>query len=184
VVSEPADQRATRIHQALHLQFGCERYRLSKYSPGPVADTEILNLIITDPQSLDLRSGKLNPVLAKQVHKNGLSVLRDAAGNVEFERTYAELKRSSDAKGKERFFHGVCAFETRRLRYQDDGARISGIYDTGLSDRPHHADIMAPPAGTRREEEQRLKKIIDKIGPRFVGVAAFRNGAFLRFSRP
>jgi hypothetical protein len=140
-------------------------------------------LLITDPQSLDPRSGNLAPALALQVHKKGMSVLRECAANTEFERTFSLLRQASDAKGKERFFHGVCEFTAGKLRYHD-GIRFLGVYDTGLSDRPHHADVMGPPIMDRKEQERCRKVIIDKIGSSFVGVAKFRDGAFLKHGRP
>jgi hypothetical protein len=179
---EPANERASRIHAVADRQFDCECYNLSRHSPGPVDDAEVLNFLITDPQSLDPRSRNLLPVIARQVYEKGMSVLRDRAADIEFELTYFELKRSSDAKGKERFLHGVCAFRAREIRY-DGNSRFAGIYDTGLRDRPHHADIMAPPPENRIEKERSLKKIIDKIGPGFIDVNGFRNGAFRRFGR-
>jgi hypothetical protein len=182
-VFEPAKERARKIHAVVDRQFACECYNLSRHSPGPVDDAEVLNFLITDPQSLDPRSRNLSPVIARQVYEKGMSVLRDRAANTEFELTYVELKRSSDAKGKERFFHGVCAFRARELRY-DGGSRFAGVYDTGLPDRPHHADIMVPPPGNRIEQERCMKKIIDKIGPSFIDVNGFRDGTFRRFGKP
>ena len=52
----------------------------------------------------------LLPVSVKQLDEGGVSVLRDAATDEEFEITYTQLKRSSDAKGADRYFYGVCSF--------------------------------------------------------------------------
>ena len=46
----------------------------------------------------------LLPVSVKQLDEGGVSVLRDAATDEEFEITYTQLKRSSDAKGQTDIF--------------------------------------------------------------------------------
>ena len=179
---EPASERAVRIHRACNESFGCERFKLGPGSPGPVTDIEYLNLIITDPQTIDPRSGKLLPVLVTQVDEAGLSVLRDAATDGEFDSTFVEMKRGSDARGKPRFFHGVCRFLSANIRLEN-GARHVGVYDTALPGRRHHADILAPPLATRRDREARKKRIIDKIGPSLISVADFRDGVFVKYAR-
>ncbi len=179
---QPVRERAARIHTACHGQFACERFSLGPRCPGPVADVEYLNLIITDPQAVDPRSGKLLPVLVTQVDGNGVSVLRDGATDEEFHVTYAEMKRGSDAKGRERFLYGVCRFLAGEIRHENN-QRFLGVYATALAQRRHHADVLAPPVATRREQEARKKRIIDKIGPRIIDGAEFRGGALSRYSR-
>jgi hypothetical protein len=180
-VYEPAKERAARIHQACAEPFACERFKLVSRSPGPVADNEYLNLIVSDPHHLDRRSGMLLPVSINQVDGAGVSVLRDSATNEEFDATFVLLKRSSDAKGRERYFHGVCKFLAGAVRW-DNGVRHVGVYDTALSDRIHHADMLAPPT-SRKEQEARKKRLIYKIGPSLIGVIEFRRGAFMKYAR-
>lgn len=93
------------------------------------------------------------------------------------------MKKRSDARGLERFFHGVCSFPASVIRY-DNNARLLGVYDTALLSRRHHADLFAPPLGlSRRDKERRTELIIRKVGPNFVSVGTFRGGAFLKFAR-
>jgi hypothetical protein len=93
------------------------------------------------------------------------------------------MKKASDARGTPRFFHGVCSFAAKVVRY-DSHARLLGVYDTALFSRRHHADLFAAPLRlSRREKERRTELIIRKIGPNFVSVAKFRSGAFLKFAR-
>lgn len=148
---EPSAERATKVAEAGGGVFGCERYRLGNASPGPVQDAEFLNLIITDPQSIDPRSGKLLPVVVDRINRNGMSVLRDAANEDEFETTFAELKKGSDARGKPRFWYGTCRFSVGNIRHNGT-ARQLGVYDTSLPGRRYHADIFAPEL-PRRELE-------------------------------
>jgi hypothetical protein len=179
---EPDHECAARVHEAGDGVFGCERYRLGRRSPGPVQDSEYLNLIITDPQSLDPRSGNILPVVVNQVDKNGVSVLRDAAANDEFEITFQQMKQRSDEQGKQRFFHGVCRFLAGNIR-RDGAKQQLGVYDTSFEKRRHHADMLAPPLQNRREIEARKKRIIDKISPGYIAVANFRSGAFVKYGR-
>ena len=184
VVHEPESERAARIHSACREVFRCERYALGTDCPGPVVDSEYLNLIISDPQNLDPRSGKLLPVIVKQVDGRGMSVLRDGATNEEFDIAYSELRKGSDAKGQPRFFHGVCRFLSSEVRYGTDASnRRLGVYATALPSRRHHADLLAPPVPTRREREARMKWVIDKIGSNVLSVSDFREGAFLKYAK-
>jgi hypothetical protein len=179
---EPSSERALKAHSACSEAFACERFKLGRNSPGPVADAEYVHLLITDPQALDPRSGKILPVILKQIDAKGVSVLRERASNQEFRLTFVEMRRGSDAKGQPRYFHGVCRFLTGSIRARGGTDRI-GIYDTALPGRRHHADVLAPPLGTRRDREARTKRLIDLIGPSFIGVAKFRDGAFIADAR-
>jgi hypothetical protein len=147
-----------------------------------VQDCEYLNLVISDPQVLDPRSGRVLPIVVNQVDKNGVSVLRDAAKNSEFEITFIEMKQRSDAKGEPRYFHGVYSFLAREVRHQGN-VRWLGVYDTSIPKRPHHADMLAPPLQSRRDREARKKQIIDALGTSFIAVADFRGGVFAKHAR-
>jgi hypothetical protein len=170
------------VHHACPEPFACERFKLGRRSPGPVQDSEYLNLVITDPQALDQRSGLALPLLLKRIDTSGVSVLRDAATSHEFEVTFAEMKRASDAQGKPRYFHGMCRFLAASVRRQNGARHDVGVYDTALPERPHHADILSPPAN-RRDLEARKKHLIYNIGLSFTPVAQVRNGAFIRYAR-
>lgn len=131
---------------------------------------------------LDHRSGKVLPVIIKPLDSSGVSVLRDAATNDQFEVTWALLKQRSDAMGKPRYFHGVLRFLASSVRYDDNKTQQLGVYDTAAPNRPHHADLLAPPL-SRREMEARKKKVLDAIGDDFIGVSSFRAGAFAKYGR-
>jgi hypothetical protein len=110
---------------------------------------------------------------------SGVSVLRDAAGNDEFHATYALLKAGWADRGKDEFLDGFYTVEARRLRYFDQG-RLTAVYDTGLPDRPHHADLMS--AGTLRRK-QLERAVRDQIGDSFVSATEFRGGVLARLMR-
>jgi hypothetical protein len=126
-----------------------------------------------------------------QLDFSGVSVLRDMAADEEFELTIKLLRERSAAAGKERYFHGVCAFPASTVRY-DSGARLLGVYDTALPDRPHHADMVGPDlhpitvlSNTQKEREnrKRCKRVIELIGTTLLPARQFRAGAFASYAR-
>jgi hypothetical protein len=182
---------ASKLHAATDGPCGCEKFRLAPQSPGVVQDDETLNLILTDPQSI--KDGKSpHPGVLVQIDTFGLSVLRDAASNQEFEHTIRELIQRSKERGQERFFHGVCSFQAGEVRY-DGQDRFLCVYDTALPEKPHHADVFGPDLSApedkiskgerERRSRARIKKLLDRINGRFASVAAFRGGAFLVHGR-
>jgi hypothetical protein len=159
-------------------------------SAGPVQDGEVLNLLVSDPAGL-LPDGSLNPIMLVQLDFAGVSVLRNSANDSEFLLTIQQLKARSAAAGKERFFHGVCAFSVATVRY-DNGKRLLGVYDTALVDKPNHADMVAPDlhqvttiSKTKQEHENRRrhKRVIELIGASLVPARQFRQGAFTSYAR-
>jgi hypothetical protein len=184
---------AAKLHAACVAICGCEKFQLSDHSPGCVEDSELLDLIISDPQSI--QGGKLpHPSVLVQIDRTGLSVLRDRAANEEFEQTIRELKDRAEEKGKERFFHGICSIQTAAIRGAG-GSRFLCVYDTALPTKPNHADIFGPDlsamAGAvisksehERRNRARIKQFIDRIGNCFVPAKSFRDGAFVAHSRP
>ena len=182
----PASERAARVDAAAP-NCGCEMHQAAKSSPGPVSDEEVLHLIISDPQSL-LPTGYLNPAIATQIDRGGMSTLREKATDDEFIKTIEELRARSAGKGEERFFHGVLVFNTGAVRH-DCGKRFLCVYDTALVDKPNHADVMAPvlegsKSAKTRAERARIKKVIEIIGQNFVSAASFREGSFISYARP
>jgi hypothetical protein len=184
---------AAKLHAASEAVCGCEKFRLSVHSPGLVDDSETLDLIINDPQSI--QDGKIpHPSALVQIDRSGLSVLRDRAGNDEFELTINELKARAQASNKERFFHGICSINAAAIRFNGE-ARFLCIYDTALPTKPNHADIFGPDLKAmcvteiskgehERRNRARIKKFLDVIGDCFVPARDFRGGAFISYSRP
>lgn len=174
--------RVQAIFSCSAVPFGCERCRMAKHSPGQVANTELLHFLVTEPRVIDPRSGRLLPVAVNQMHEKGLSVLRDRASNDEFNITFLIMKKTSDAKGEERFWHSVSTVSVRSVRY-DGEQRFLAVFDTAYPDRPAHADIMAPPV-TKRERKQQDKMLLDRFNDNLIAVKEFRGGAFIQYVRP
>ncbi len=188
---ENTKERAVRVHRAEQELCGCENYSVSSFSPGRVKDEELLHMLISDPQHL--LDGKLNPSSLIQVDRGGLSTLRDSADDKEFESTCSSLQRRATDKGHVWFLHAICTIPVSELRYLED-KRFVCVYDTGLPDKPHHADIMGPDlksVATRpmsngeveRACRARIKILIEKCGAKLVAPRVFRDGAFSGYAR-
>jgi hypothetical protein len=176
------DNRVDQVNSAAGTPAACEAYKATRSSPGLVRDEEVLHYLVTDPQAVDRRSGKLLPGLLSQIDKKGLSVLRDDASNDEFHITFGLMKEYSDSVGKERYLHSISTVTAKDLRF-DNSQRISGIYDTAVKHRKHHADVMG--VSTEKLHKERRKKVI--LGLLDVGntpIPAFRNGALIQYMRP
>jgi hypothetical protein len=125
-------------------------------------------------------------VLAAQVDRGGLSVLRHDATDAEFVSTFEALKTRAKASGNERYLHGVISFQAKQVRY-DERKRFMCVYDTALSDRPQHADVMAPPLPegcSKNTYKARTKRVIELVGSGFESAAAFRGGLLAAYARP
>src|SRR4051812_10746715 len=68
----------------------CEQFQISMASPGPVLDDEQLFYLVPTPEGRN-ENGTLNPMFLAQVDREGLSVLRAAGADSEFEQTVIEL---------------------------------------------------------------------------------------------
>jgi hypothetical protein len=179
----PVTERAAQVTKAAKGTFNCEKCSVSRKSPGPVLDEEDLIFIVSDPQ-VRLKGGKVHPSAVGTVCSGGLSVLRDRARDNEFENTWTELKKNSDAKGKDRYLAGVYTFATSNIRYSAE-PRQFGVYDTGLPGRKHHSDIMAIARSnlSNLQRERLCKALVDAMGTNFIDVEDFRMGAFVRHAR-
>ena len=178
------NDRAAAFTGACRSSFKCENCRVSRHSPGPVLDDEILLFIVTEPQII-ISAGKVHPQSLGLVYSKGVSTLRNRAEDNEILDTWNELISSK----KQRRFSGVFNFSARQVR-RSHNPRLFGVFDTGELRRPNHADILAMvSSGTSRREKERLKKaasdaLSDAVGTNYVSAADFRGGKFQHLSYP
>ena len=171
-----------RMDRAAEEICGCERVRVHELSPGIVLDEEELHFVVAHPGGI--LDGKLNPSFLIPLDRNGLSVLRGAAANAEFELTLEELRARWE--GKARKFHGIATLKTQRVRYEA-AQRLCCVYDTAMVGKPYHADIAGPEikseskTAAEKLRRQRLKRLIDNAVLRFEAAADFRSGVLSRF---
>jgi hypothetical protein len=115
-------------------------------SPGRVRTSEALHSVLVGPA--DLSGDGIAITLITHAERKGMSVLRDAASDTEFE-TIISQRVKGDPK---RWFHGVAslhAADVRSLSADADtelrsaGDRLYCVFDTDMAGLPHHADIIA-----------------------------------------
>ncbi len=172
-----------RMDAATDVICGCERVSVSDLSPGPIRDEEELHFIVPSPDGMI--NGKPNPTFLIPLDNDGLSILRGAAADNEFQQTLQELTARWSPKARR--FHGVVTFDARKVRYVAD-SRLCCAYDTALPGKPHHGDIAGPAikedtkSATRRQQERRIKHLIDTAMIRFETATAFRDGVLSKFA--
>lgn len=176
LASDPQHQRCEQVYAIESGSLACEQCGASDL--GPVSDDEVLNFLVCDPPFED---GTLTPGGLVQIDRSGLSVLRDAASDDEFRKTYRQL-----SEGKPRNLVAIARFTASTVRYDGD-QRLVGVYDTPLDGKPNHCDILGPhipvvpdvTSKTKAEtlRKKRIKKLIEKIGPAaLVPTEDFRGG--------
>ena len=115
-------------------------------SPGRVRTSEILHSILIGPA--DLAGDAIAITLITHAERKGMSVLRGAASNAEFE-TIIGRRVKGDPK---RWFSGVASFRSADVRslsatadteLRSVGDRLYCVFDTDMAGLPHHADIIA-----------------------------------------
>lgn len=182
------DERARKFDEAAPRPCGCEKYRVSPHSPGPVTDDEVLCLLVSDPQMIV--DGWLHPSKLANFDTSGQSVLREAAADNEFENTMAELVSRSKERGKHRWCLGVLRFPVHAVRYCASD-RFLCVYDTGMEHKPFHADLMCGPlvpdgatgGQLKRARMELAREVITALGREIVGPSDFRSGLLMRFSK-
>lgn len=128
-------------------RFDWERLQASKHSPGPVRDEEELARVVISPIHIDAESGHITPAFVSDVKNKGGSSDRLA-----FCREADSLSRSAEIQARknleappdrQRSIQGVTRFSAKRLRALNTkgGTQAFGVFDTGKSDNPAHADV-------------------------------------------
>ncbi len=185
------DEKAAQFQSATEHICGCERYRVSPYSPGAVTDEERLHLLIMDPQSL--LDGWLHPSKVKRFTTSGQSVLRESASIQEFEATAGELQSRAFMSGRQCRLFGVLTFSASSVRYCATD-RLLCIFDTATEEKPNHADLMCAGLGPcpeawsksrkKQEEYEFAREVITAMGREFSKPDNFRGGALAKFASP
>jgi hypothetical protein len=128
-------------------RFDWEKLQASRYSPGPVTDEEELARVVISPIHIDAESGNITPAFVSDVKNKGGSSDRLAFCSAE-----NSLSRSAEIQARknleappdrQRAIQGVVRFSAKRLRALNTkgGIQAFGVFDTGKSDNPAHADV-------------------------------------------
>jgi hypothetical protein len=140
------DARAERIGSVCP-ECACEMLSVGRHgSPGRVRITETLHSILIGPH--DFTAGQIAVTVVTHAEKRGMSILRGAASNQEFETIIAQ--RTKDRP--ERWLHKIVSLrfaDVRSLVAVEDtaqrqaGDRLYCVLDTDMEGLPHHADLFA-----------------------------------------
>ena len=118
----------------------CEQYRMSKYSPNIVVDTEKLSRFVFSPYQVD-RKGKLKPSAFSHVYNKGCSIQRDSlADNEEIFLFVNRFLGNRD----DYIWRGVLVADcsvVRNIFIKSQMKRAVCVYDTGTKDNPSHGEI-------------------------------------------
>lgn len=138
--TQNSENRVSEINAAAP-DCGCEKYPMSKDSPGVVGDSEQLALFIFLPVFKIGKDGKAKSGAFGHVHKKGRSIQRDSVA------TTSELDRFSRnfLKADEKFaWAGVllakCA-DVRNLKIENSLNRKVCVYDTADKESPAHGEM-------------------------------------------
>ena len=163
----------------------CENCSVSKFSPEPVRNDELLIRTVFSPVQINQETGWVDPAHFRyDAMKRGLSVNRKPHISEADLQAKIEGKIARDrAEGKERddFYRmvtGRCG-DIRNL-VAEDGSRLFCVYDTATIDDLSHADVcqaVEPPPRTANRKAI-SKKISLQLFEIFVGEATDTAGIY------
>ena len=118
----------------------CEKYRMSRYSPGVVENSETLARFIFLPIQID-KKGKFKPAVFSHVHSKGCSIQRESIAENDHALALVEqtLNSKNDSVWKGVFF-GQC-HDIRSIMVNEADRRAVCVYDTADSENPAHGEL-------------------------------------------
>ncbi|MDX0506353.1 hypothetical protein GOD71_28175 [Sinorhizobium medicae] len=191
----PQQKKAAEALDVAHPNCACEAFKVSKYSPGPVTDDEVLYRMIVLPGDFD-ETEQLTFESVKALFKNGLSVFRECASDDDI-RNLAEDRLYIKTGAEPRTIHGfikLVTSEVRALEHAETVGRICCVYDETVNrkfdpEAPHvstHAGLFqrmleAKTKDRKSKTEQAAEVLFDYMRDRtrWVGVEDFRGGKFV-----
>lgn len=135
----------------------CEKVTVSKFSPYPVGNSEILVSVVTSKKYI-ASCGKILPTLFDQRIRNGISTERKGLTtksnfDLRAEKLVENRVNKSNCGSIE-----LSVASIRAIKY--DGKRAFGVYDTALKENKSHAEIASttvPPHGTKERKKIRAE---------------------------
>lgn len=118
----------------------CEKYRTSRYSPGPVSNAETLTRFVFSPVHVG-KTGNIKPSVFSHVFTVGCSVQRES---IVSERELTQFAKKYLENIPTHSWHGVLTGNCEPLReysLENTGQRALCIYDTAEKDNPAHSEI-------------------------------------------
>lgn len=123
---------------------GCEKYRMSEYSPGPVADAETIVRMVCVPMHVHRKKPELLPNFFSHAFSKGMSAQRlDSATDFEL----ADWVNQFLGGGADRvwlgFVHAPCSDIRRAQTDTTNGSRLFCVYDAALKENPAHVEVAS-----------------------------------------
>ncbi|MBI5116476.1 hypothetical protein HZA56_08390 [Candidatus Poribacteria bacterium] len=134
------ENRVTEINAAAP-DCACEEFRMSKYSPHPVVESETLVRLVFLPIHISKKSGELKPTFFSHVHTKGCSIQRDSVAKTD---EIVTLVKNFLATGDDRSWLGVISGQcqsVREIRAGESSNRAVCVYDTADLGNPAHAEM-------------------------------------------
>lgn len=132
---------------------------MSKYSPGPVSDGEMLARFVFSPFHINERSGKIKPSVLSHVHLKGCSIQRESIAT---DQELNEFVRGFLEGNDNREWRGVLVASVKDVRSIaiDDKkpTRAVCIYDTAERKNPAHAELCQTEHVLDESDEIELRK--------------------------
>lgn len=119
----------------------CEAYKMSKYSPGPVCDSEMVSRFVFSPIHIDKKTGDIKPSVFSHAFTKGCSVQREKKASNDEITKFVEDFLASDKKFS---WNGVlianCG-DLRSIKIDSNKERAFCVYDTAEEKNPAHAEF-------------------------------------------
>lgn len=118
----------------------CEKHKTSKYSPGPVSNSEKLTRFVFSPVHVG-KNGKIKASVFSHAFSVGCSVQRESTAS---DSELTQFVRNYQARQPDHSWHGVLTGDCALLReysLENSGQRAFCIYDTAEKDNPAHGEI-------------------------------------------
>lgn len=155
----------------------CEKFRMSKYSPCPVADSETLSRFVFSPLHVR-KNGKLKPSIFSHVHERGCSIQRDSVAETSEIATFIKKFLTKNTRYS---WIGVLYGQCRAVRH----VKINGVddravcvYDTAESGNPAHGELCQAYSMDEADKVELRRKLLFAFGDGIViQPAQYRNGA-------
>lgn len=141
-INQRTDNKENRVTEinAVVPDCACEEFRMSKYSPHPVTESETLVRFVFSPFHIS-KHGNLKPAVFSHVHRKGCSIQRDSVANSDEIVTFVS---NFLAKRDDFSWLGVLSGQCQSVRgimAGESSDRAVCVYDTADLGNPAHAEM-------------------------------------------
>lgn len=162
--TDTSSERVTEIDAAAP-DCACEKYRMSKHSPGVVADSEQLAIFVFLPmQQVDKKTGRAKPNVFSHVKTRGRSIQRDdLASNQEM----VTFVKGFLENGEDRVWKGVLlgkCHDVRNIETDTPDKRAVCVYDTANLGNISHGELCQTQHITEADQAELRHELFTAFG--------------------